>query len=253
MLISVAIFVLQTTIVIRSCTLFLSNRVYQNRVLFSTLEDSGLDSLRILIVALIIKTIIVLFRVVYCAMWDQEPLVNVFIAAMQLSLAGFITLSVMRHVLVSENVNELARKTLFESDNKAVSEVADKYGHSLLSDQRHKEVLRKIHAALNQQHIYKQAGLNLSELCTEINEKAHIVSQVINRSDLKNFYDMINSRRVALAEQELLSNDETSILDLALNCGFNSKSSFNSVFKRYTGLSPSQYRARNAEALNKPQ
>lgn len=251
MLVSVAIFVVQSGLVVRTCCLFLRRRLSQNRVLLSTLDDSGLDSLRILTVALIITTSIALFRVLYCALWDHEPAIDAFVAAMQLILAGFISLSVMRHVLIEGNANEVTRRALFSSDETGADAAVDKYGHSQLSVERHQEVLGKVLDALDNDQIYKRPGLSLSELCAHVHESPHIVSQVINSSELKNFYDMVNRRRVALAEQALLSDGGTSVLDIALTCGFNSKSSFNSVFKRYTGLTPSQYRSQNTPVLNR--
>ena len=69
------------------------------------------------------------------------------------------------------------------------------------------------------------------------------LSEAINSGVGKNFNDFVNSYRVKEVEQMLQDGkqEQLSLLGIALECGFNSKATFNRVFKKMTGQSPSQY------------
>ena len=70
------------------------------------------------------------------------------------------------------------------------------------------------------------------------------LSQIINQKEGKNFFDFINHYRVEDVKEKL--NDDAyshfSILGVALEAGFKSKSTFNAVFKKMTGMTPSQFK-----------
>jgi len=72
----------------------------------------------------------------------------------------------------------------------------------------------------------------------------HNLSEVINGHLNQNFFDFVNSYRVEKVKQDLEDPDKLhfTLLALAMDAGFNSKSSFNSIFKKHTGLAPSVYR-----------
>jgi len=69
------------------------------------------------------------------------------------------------------------------------------------------------------------------------------LSQVINQQSGKNFFKFINEYRVEEAKRLLTdqSTQKYTILAIAYDCGFNSKSSFNTIFKQYTGKTPSDF------------
>jgi AraC-like DNA-binding protein len=74
--------------------------------------------------------------------------------------------------------------------------------------------------------------------------QSHIVSQIINSEFGKNFYDFVNYYRVEECKKMLADNSYSSktILEIAYECGFNSKSVFNNSFKKLTGKTPSDYK-----------
>ena len=75
-------------------------------------------------------------------------------------------------------------------------------------------------------------------------QRPYQLSQVINTSLGQNFYNLINSYRVEEAKQQLSASDKQNqtILAIAYDVGFNSKSVFNKAFKKFTGTTPSKYR-----------
>jgi AraC-like DNA-binding protein len=70
------------------------------------------------------------------------------------------------------------------------------------------------------------------------------LSQIINDQFGSNFYDFINKYRVEEMKKLLADPQKQArtILSLAFDAGFNSKPAFNTIFKRFTGLTPTQYK-----------
>jgi AraC-like DNA-binding protein len=125
-----------------------------------------------------------------------------------------------------------------------IPELADtKYKNSNLSPDRKKEMKVGI-ALLIEAGIYKNPDLSLEMIADELQTNTTYLSQVINEEFQQNFYQLINLHRVDQAKR-LLDSPESkkfTIESLANKCGFKSKSSFNSSFKKNTGKTPSEYR-----------
>ena len=81
------------------------------------------------------------------------------------------------------------------------------------------------------------------EIASKMKMSKHHLTQLLNERIMKNFYSYISEYRIAEAT-ERLNNPvlQVNILSLAFDCGFNSRSSFNSYFKKITGYTPSAYR-----------
>lgn len=90
---------------------------------------------------------------------------------------------------------------------------------------------------------YLEPKLTLSNLADELDISVNHLSQVINQCEEKNFFDFVNSYRVEEYKERATDPEyqNFSILAIALDSGFNSKSSFNQVFKKFTGKTPSQF------------
>ncbi len=85
--------------------------------------------------------------------------------------------------------------------------------------------------------------LTLSELAAKMGTNASLLSQVINAGFGKNFNDFVNSYRVGAFKQKIRQpeNAHLTLLAVALDCGFNSKATFNRAFRKLTGLSPKEF------------
>ena len=98
---------------------------------------------------------------------------------------------------------------------------------------------------MEQLKLYRDSGVTLQALADAVGATPHMLSQVLNLHLRKSFFVLVNSYRTedlmaALADP---SQARRGVLDLALDAGFNSKSTLNSFFKRYTGVTPSEFRA----------
>ncbi len=123
-------------------------------------------------------------------------------------------------------------------------EQKQKYESSNLQTTQKDKYLAKIVTFVERKKPYKAPELTLAELADNVNIPTHYVSQVINEKLGVNFLDFINGYRVKAA-QEMLRDANWShytIISIAYEAGFNSKSTFYSVFKKYAGMTPSAYR-----------
>ena len=87
-------------------------------------------------------------------------------------------------------------------------------------------------------------NLTLAELADQLNVSARELSGLINTKLGQTFFDLINSYRIEEVKKMLISptSRDKTILELMYEVGFNSKSSFNTAFKKFTGQTPSQYK-----------
>ncbi|MFN5548392.1 MAG: helix-turn-helix domain-containing protein [Bacteroidota bacterium] len=91
---------------------------------------------------------------------------------------------------------------------------------------------------------YLNPELSLEMLAADVELSAGYLSQIINKKEKSNFYDFVNRYRVEEAK-ELLSNarfNHYSLLAIGQEAGLNSKTTFNTAFKRYAGVTPSQFK-----------
>jgi AraC-like DNA-binding protein len=91
---------------------------------------------------------------------------------------------------------------------------------------------------------YLNPDYSLQMMADDLKVSRQKLSEVINQGQKKNFYKLINELRVTDVK-EMLNDQKYSnytVLGIGLECGFNSKTSFNRIFKEETGLTPSEYR-----------
>jgi len=97
---------------------------------------------------------------------------------------------------------------------------------------------------LEKEHIYLDEELTLRALAKEIPTTDKKLSALINHHLHTNFYDLVNSFRVQAVKEKLAAKEfeHLTILAIAFESGFKSKTSFNRIFKKETGMSPSAYK-----------
>lgn len=118
------------------------------------------------------------------------------------------------------------------------------YSKSGLDEATGKEKIETLKTIMKTEKPYLKNDLNLRELADLLEVSTHNLTEIINRKAGRNFYDFVNSYRVDEVKERLQDSDSQNLtlLAIAMESGFNSKSSFNSVFKKHTGLTPSQFR-----------
>ncbi len=133
-----------------------------------------------------------------------------------------------------------------ETENKEKQEQIVQKSQDVLPQDEIHSLLSLIPRHLEKDKPYLRSDYSLHDLCTAMNVSRRKLSYVLNEVMGKNFYGLINEYRVKEA-QELLRQDATGqfkIEALGEMVGFQSKSSFNACFKKYTGLTPTEYKMR---------
>lgn len=178
---------------------------------------------------------------------------------------AYIILALNMGVIYIISIGGLRQPLIFTHDLKAVlarqqesSPVADqqtesdkgKYARSGLSADREKLIFDQLRTCMSQEKLYLSNELNLPELAERMGYSAQELSQVINNQAGIRFYEFINGYRVDEARQLLAepANDGRKMLDIAMEAGFNSESTFYSQFKKHAGQTPRQYRQSVSEA-----
>lgn len=118
-----------------------------------------------------------------------------------------------------------------------------RYLKSALDEKMMDDYESKLKKYMLQSKVYLDTELSLDDLAHKIKIPKHHITQLLNDRVHKNFYSFINEYRIEEAMQKLRDPEvDVNMLSLAFDCGFNSKSSFNSYFKKLAGVTPSAYR-----------
>jgi AraC-like DNA-binding protein len=217
-------------------------RRYNSRIKnsYSNIEKINLNWLRHLTVGLSIIWGIVIISYVANAVLSRDPGMDHFI---------YISASIL---IYSIGYLSLKQPQLFDKRDKQPADpdflpepaVSGSYQKSGLSESEAQSHLNKLINVMQTEKPYLNSELTLRELADHLSVSAHNLSEVLNTRLNQNFYDFINSYRVEEVKRRLAVNESEkyNLLTIAYDSGFNSKTSFNTVFKKQTGTTPSQYR-----------
>ena len=125
-------------------------------------------------------------------------------------------------------------------------EPGNQYLHSGLKKEYAEQYSRTLQDYFSSEKPYLNGKLSLSEVSQYMEISVNHLSQVINEQLNMTFFDFVNSYRVEEVKKRLSDSkyENFTLLGIAFDSGFNSKSSFNSIFKKFTGFTPSQYAAK---------
>jgi AraC-like DNA-binding protein len=104
------------------------------------------------------------------------------------------------------------------------------------------ELFETLKKQIETSKLYLDNRLTLTRLSVATGLSKHHLSEVLNLHAGKNFYEFINGYRVEFVRERLEENTQQTVLDISLEAGFSSKSTFNAIFKKFTGQTPTEYR-----------
>lgn len=136
------------------------------------------------------------------------------------------------------------KQTSLFSEKKDYDQFTTKYQKSGLSRKEASRIATLLEQFMKEQKPFLNPDLTIRSLSSDLKISQNHLSQTINEIFHQNFYTYTNSYRVAYVK-ELINNkeyDKMSLLGIAFEAGFNSKSSFNAVFKKLTRLTPNEYK-----------
>lgn len=119
-----------------------------------------------------------------------------------------------------------------------------RYGNSRLSNPERSRISGLLASLMNEKQLYLDTDLNLVSLAKKLDISTHQLSEFINTEYRQGFSDYVNGFRVEAAKTFLVDRKDLSIIEIVFECGFNSKSTFNLVFRKLAGCTPREYRLR---------
>ena len=142
------------------------------------------------------------------------------------------------------------KDTIAREEKNSAKKTADNKKYKLkLPGEESKAYASKVTAYLEESRSYMQQSYTLPDLSNALNIPLYKLSLVINDQLNTSFYHLINRYRIEEAKKLLLSMDQkkTNIVNIAFQSGFNSSSTFYSIFKKFTGMTPTEYIRQNRE------
>ncbi len=114
----------------------------------------------------------------------------------------------------------------------------------IVSDENLAVIKNQLNVLMIEEKPYLDSELNLIKLANLVAVTPHQLSYVINTGFQKNFFEFVNKYRVEKAKELLINNENNhlSILGIAFESGFNSKTSFNTTFKKMESQTPSEFK-----------
>ena len=120
----------------------------------------------------------------------------------------------------------------------------EKYSNSALTSNALDYIITKLDQLMYSEKLYLNGDLKLQELADIMNVSVHSLSQAINSGKEQKFNDYLNELRIQEAQRLMASDSHQNLklIAIALDSGFNNKTSFLNAFKKHTGQSPSEFR-----------
>jgi len=118
-----------------------------------------------------------------------------------------------------------------------------------LTDEESANYTRLLFKAMDTDQLYLDPELSVTQLAEHLGLNAKLVSTVLNGPLHQGFNHFVNTYRVREVKVQLLrpENDHLTLLGIARNCGFSSQTTFQRVFREFTGVPPSEFRKNNAQ------
>jgi AraC-like DNA-binding protein len=211
---------------------------HKKRILnqFSNQEKINLNWLRVLFYGMGLMWILIIFTGYDPLIFTAATVFIVFIGYYGIKQVGIFT---NQNPEIAEN--EPVKELVLAFDSRVL--VKKKYAKSGLSEDWAKEIHRQLKNLMDAEKLFTETELNLSDLASRLDIHPNYLSQVINEYEGVNFHDYINTLRIKEFKRlvSIPENQKYTLLSLAYDCGFNSKSAFNRYFKKVTDLSPSEY------------
>ena len=214
-------------------------RKHNNRIeeSFSYSEQIDLKWLKYLLIAIACVWIIVVLSY-FLNIYGLES-IALTIAIFFLGYFGFKQPTIFTNISI-----DTAHKQPITKQDTPKTEQPDKYKKSGLKSSEIDKYTTQLIEFIKQEKPYLNNKLTLNQLAEAMNLSTNHLSQIINEKMNKNFFDFINEYRVNEIKNLLPDPkyDHYTLLGVAFESGFNSKTSFNNIFKKFTGKTPSEYK-----------
>ncbi len=230
MLLCIGIFVVQVPWYLVRC----------RRILLARLNGQGGHWAELPLAIVLTTWLLAILRTLDGAIIKWPPLFSLVVAGVSVSITVGALYLLLRKFTPNEASAERSAASGAAAEELAGGAEVPAYAKSSLGDVQRNRIRRKIEASLSQ--VYKRSDLTLRALSETLNESPHYVSQVISQDLDTSFYELLNGYRIDEAKRLLRASPDETVLAIAMQVGFNSKSAFHAAFRRCTGITPTEFR-----------
>jgi AraC-like DNA-binding protein len=162
-------------------------------------------------------------------------------------LEFYFIVHIIRFIVFNSLIfNGLKNSSLFESNKTSI-----KYGKSQLEKDEKEILIEKLKECMENEKYFLTRALTVQDVAEKLNSQPRYVSQVINEILGQNYIDFVNSYRIEEAKKMLVDVKYSgySIIGILYEAGFNSKTAFNTAFKKQTGVTPKEFKTLNEKKV----
>ncbi len=240
-LIQIMIYLILTILIIKHYSRTIKN-------VFSTIEKIKLDWLRnVTYMGIFVVTIFFIENIFLLAGINLSHFFNLtsLLFAIFIYIMGYMGLlksEIFTEPAIAKSISELPG--LAYQNQIAIDGTHPKYEKSGLSQEKAKKYLSDLLQLMEQEKPYTDSELTLSQLANMLSITPHNLSEILNTQINQNFFDFVNQYRVEEVKKALTDpvKQHFTILAIGFDAGFNSKTAFNTIFKKYTNMTPSEYK-----------
>jgi AraC-like DNA-binding protein len=192
--------------------------------------DSGLFLLTLAFISFILFKFKVIFSIDILVIFTN---VSLFIFILFLAYYGIKNTYTFRDIITERNIEPKGNSSLCEK-----TDIAD-----VVNEHADNEFVEKLESVIESEKPYLAEKLTVAELSEQTKIPTRQLSQILNKQYNQNFFDYINTLRIHEFNRRKKQgvNQQFTILSIAYECGFSSKSAFNRAYKKHLGVPPSSY------------
>lgn len=218
------------------CILLLIKHNKNIKNYFSRIDHIDLKWLKILFIILIIgylfvNGMFVLDLLFQYARFDSMQFLGFVISSLAILFLGFYGLRQGHPFSSGKTQTEFVRELKKKQMNTELYKKDEEFARTLLDNMEKKKY-------------FEDTELNIAKLSQLLKVAPDYLSNILNNQLHKNFFDFVNHFRIESFKKRIQdpSNEKLTLLAIAYDCGFNSKATFNRVFKKHTSLTPKEYK-----------
>ena len=230
-------------------TIILINKYSKDiKNIFSTIEKIKLNWLKIIsymVIFVLSFFMIENFLMLFDIQLSYHFNLTSFLYAILIYILGYIGFSKSEIFAAPELAVSMSQLSNYDQNSLELKpNSVPKYEKSGLGQQKAKKYLDTLLKLMEKEEPFRKSELTLNQLAEILSISPHNLSEVLNTQLNQNFFDFINHYRIKQVKHDLIDpkKQQLKILSIAFDAGFNSKTSFNTIFKKVSGLTPSQYR-----------
>ncbi|MBN8642270.1 MAG: AraC family transcriptional regulator [Flavobacteriales bacterium] len=210
----------------------------------SSTENIDLKWLEFICIGILIMSIFWVIDIIF-DLSTKSSIFDYFTSSLYLTSVFFITYNWLKQKEIYPYNNDIKKeinKIIIETDTPESNK------KKLISDERLDEIKIDLLNLMETKKPFLDCELNLVKLASELKLSSHLLSYSLNKGFNENFYQFVNRYRVEEAKKILIdsSKNNLNLVGIAFEVGFNSKTAFNTTFKKITNQTPSDYKKLNS-------